>query len=76
MNAKKKVGILGASGYTGAELLRLLAGHDGKGADVFIGHDLNGFKHRRVGGDGPGLRPFVGEDFIDDAGDHSGSFSE
>jgi N-acetyl-gamma-glutamyl-phosphate reductase len=24
-----RVGVLGASGYTGAELLRLLAGHDG-----------------------------------------------
>ena len=27
--SKIRIGILGASGYTGAELLRLLAGHDG-----------------------------------------------
>ena len=26
---KLRIGILGASGYTGCELLRLLAGHDG-----------------------------------------------
>ena len=27
MNAKKKIGILGASGYTGADAVRLLARH-------------------------------------------------
>ncbi len=35
--AKVKVGIIGASGYTGAELLRLLAGHDGFEVDFATG---------------------------------------
>ena len=40
----KRAAILGASGYTGAELLRLLALHDGLRVDILTGTDRNAGK--------------------------------
>ncbi len=33
--------------------------HDEQGADVFVGHELDGLKDRGVGRDGPQSRAFV-----------------
>jgi len=39
-----KVGVIGASGYSGAELLRLIAGHEGLDLTVVTGHSSAGLK--------------------------------
>ncbi|MFH1149061.1 MAG: N-acetyl-gamma-glutamyl-phosphate reductase [Actinomycetota bacterium] len=55
MSEGVKVGIVGASGYTGAELMRLLWGHPGASVEVFT---ANKYAGKSVGSLYPSLGPY------------------
>ena len=54
---RKSVGILGATGYTGSELLRILLGHPGVSVEWLTSEKFAG---RKISDVFPGLRGFCG----------------
>lgn len=56
------IAVLGASGFSGAEVLRLLAGHPGVRVTFLGAHDAAG---KRVGDVFPHLVPFAGQTYSD-----------